>query len=651
MSEATTRANAPASKAGQDPPPSKGLLGLMPYLQRYTWSIIFGLLMVFLMGVVSNILPLATGILTDTLAGSPAPFEHSKTAGAVLATAPRLSKLSRAIPYYAPHSGRTLGIYCLIIILCVAVKGVLSFGGRWVLIGVSRDIEFDIRADLLKRLLALEPEFYVRNRTGELMSRATNDLNSVRMVLGPGIMYSATTIVTMIMAVLVMITISPSLTLWVLLPAPIVAIAVWFFGKTIHELYEIIQASLATLTARVQENLSGVRIVRAYAQEEAEMRAFDEPNREYVSRNIRLIRTWSMFMPSLQALSGMSFLIVLWQGGHQLLNGQITVGALIAFYFYLNQLVWPMIALGWVTNIFQRGAASMGRLTFILTAKPNIDDRAAVLPKDATPQGDIEFRNLTFTYPTALSGVNGSNGSGKSHGSDAHPVLSDINLKIPAGSTLAVVGPTGCGKTTLAALVARLWEAPEGTVLIDGRPIQQWPLETLRRSIGYVPQDTYLFSETVGGNIAFGLPNYDRERACEAAEIASIHGDIQDFTSGYETAVGERGITLSGGQKQRTAIARAVVRDPRILILDDALSSVDTQTEEKILTGLRGVMSGRTTILISHRTSTVQNADQIVVLRDGRIIELGTHDQLLERAGYYADLYQKQLLEEELENA
>jgi ATP-binding cassette subfamily B protein len=650
MSQAATHASAP--KTVQDPPPSKDLRGLMPYLRRYTGTIIFGLFMVLLMGIIGNGLPLAIGVATDTLSGSPAPFENSPSAkGAMLAAIPRLQRLSHAIPYYAPNSRRTLGIYGLVIILCVAIKGFLSFGARWMLIGVSRDIEFDIRSDLLKRLLALEPEFYVRNRTGELMSRATNDLNSVRMVLGPGIMYSATTIVTMIMAIFIMMTFSPSLTLWVLLPAPIVAVAVWFFGKTIHDLYETIQAALATLTARVQENLAGVRIVRAYAQEEAEIRAFDEPNREYVSRNIKLIRTWSMFMPSLMALSGMSFLILLWQGGHQVLGGQISIGTLTALFFFLNQLVWPMIALGWVTNIFQRGAASMGRLNFILTAKPNIDDRAATLPKDSAPLGEIEFRNLTFAYPTTLSGVNGSNGASKTNGSGPHAVLSDISLKIPAGSTLAIVGPTGCGKTTLAALVGRLWEAPEGTVLIDGHPIQNWPLETLRRSIGYVPQDTYLFGETVGGNIAFGLSNYNPERAREAAEIASLHCDVKDFAAGYETAVGERGITLSGGQKQRTAIARAIVRDPRILILDDALSSVDTQTEEKILSGLRGVMRGRTTILISHRASTVQNADQIVVLREGRIIERGTHDQLLERAGYYADLYQKQLLEEELENA
>ena len=633
--------------------PKKDLSGLMPYLRRYIFSIVIGLIVVLLMGIIGTVIPLATGVITDSLAGNAVPFEHSTlTHDRALVPGLTGSSLSRSIPFYAPGSRRTLEIYCLIVILCVAIKGFLSFTARWKLIGVSRDIEFDIRNDLLKRLMMMEPEFYVRNRTGELMSRATNDLNSVRMVLGPGIMYSATTIVTMIFAIAVMVALSPSLTLWVLLPAPIVAVAVWFFGRTIHDLYERIQAALATLTARVQENLSGVRVVRAYAQEEAERKGFDEPNREYVARNIKLIRTWSMFMPSLQALIGTTFLIVLWQGGHQLLRGQISLGALISFNAFLTLLVWPMIALGWVTNIFQRGAASMGRLSYILAAKPNIDDSAAKVAPGTKPAGEIEFRNLTFRYPTSLAG-NDSKVKAQSNGqaNGSHPVLRDIDLKIPAGSTLAIVGPTGSGKTTLAALIARLWEAPSGQLLLDGKPLREWPLATLRGSIGFVPQDTYLFGETVGGNIAFGLPSFTIDQVREAAGIANLDGDIQDFPKRYDTVVGERGITLSGGQKQRTAIARAVIRDPRILILDDALSSVDTQTEERILSRLKEVMVGRTTILISHRTSTVRDADQIVVLLDGKIAECGTHEELLAAGGYYADLYQKQLLEEELERA
>ncbi|HXO61212.1 MAG TPA: ABC transporter ATP-binding protein [Candidatus Acidoferrales bacterium] len=671
MSAAATTSSAletRAAAANQPPKASswKNLRGLFPYLRRYPGGLALGLLATVLMGIIGNIVPLAIGIIIDVLAGSERPFSNGVVVGALKA-----NWLSTIIPFYQPSSRHTLEVYCLLLIGLIAIKGVLSFSARWILIGVSRDIEFDVRNDLLDRLLILEPEFYVRNRTGELMSRATNDLNAVRMVLGPGIMYSATTMITMLVAVILMFKLSPPLTMWVLLPVPIVAVVVRHFGKVIHELYEKIQASLAAVSVKVQENLSGVRVIRAYAQEDAQIRAFDEPNREYVARNVELIRTWSMFMPSLTALIGTTFLIVLWKGGFLFLRNELSLGALVAFSNFLTILVWPMIALGWVTNIFQRGAASMGRLTYILNAQPNIDDRGAKVPADKEVRGEIEFRNLTFTYPTMLSG-DGTAGAAASNGASAikvppnravsgngtgaranfnNPILSNINLKIPAGSTLAIIGPTGSGKTTLAALVARLWEAPAGELLIDGRPIREWPLETLRRAIGYVPQDTYLFGDTLGENIAFGLPKYDAQRVRKAAEVASLEGDIEDFTEKYETIVGERGITLSGGQKQRTAIARALVRDPRILILDDSLSAVDTQTEERILSRLRGIMAGRTTILISHRTSTVQDADQIVVLRDGQIIERGKHEDLLARGGYYADLYQKQLLEEELERA
>jgi len=442
-----------------------------------------------------------------------------------------------------------------------------------------------------------------------------------------------------------MFTLSPSLSFWVLIPVPIVALSVRSFGRTIHALYETIQASLATLSAKAQENLSGVRVVRAYAQEPAEMRGFDAPNREYVSRNLELIAAWSMFMPALQALIGAAFVLVLWFGGRQVILREISLGEFVAFYTYMGQLTFPMIALGFVTNIFQRGAASMGRLIYILEARPSIDDAQAAAA--APIRGEIEFRHLDFTYPTLRNG-DAKPGASPEIGT---PVLHDISFHVPAGATLAIVGPTGCGKSTLAALIARLWEAPPGAILIDGRPIREWPLAALRHSIGFVPQDTFLFSETLRENISFGVESAEDDQVVGAAVIASVAQDIEGFPAGYATFVGERGITLSGGQKQRIALARAVVCNPRILILDDALSSVDTDTEERILRSLKEVARQRTTVLISHRVSTVRHADQIIVLRDGRIVERGTHDQLLAQGGYYEDLYQKQLLEEELERA
>ncbi len=637
----TTPRQTPMQEAQPRQSAWRSLLGLVPYLKRHTGGIALGMLTQAAMGLTGTLLPLIIGAIVDCVNGAREP----------LAQLGRVSHLALGflLPYYHPLSKQTLAIFCTALILVCALQGLFSFWTRWILIGLSRDIEYDLRNDLLAKLVTMEPEFFVRNRTGDLMSRCTNDLNSVRMVLGPGVMYSANTFATMVLAVVLMFWISPRLSSYVLLPVPVVAATVWLFGQRIHTLYGKIQAALAVLSAKAQENLAGVRVIRAYAQEEAEIRGFDGPNRDYIDRNLRLIYLWSMFMPLLSTLIGLTFVLVLWQGGEQVMLRQISLGEFTAFYSFMIRLVFPMVALGFVTNIFQRGAASMGRLNYVLNATPGIGDADASIAPDTEPRGEIEFRNLTFTYPTTIVGAARGNGAAGGDGAGPQPVLCDINLCVPAGSTVAIVGPTGSGKSTLAALVARLWEAEPGRILIDGRPIQEWPLATLRRSIGFVPQDTYLFSETVAGNIAFGMESNNVDEILKAAEIASFDGDVQDFPGRYDTLVGERGITLSGGQKQRTALARAVIRNPRILILDDSLSSVDTQTEEHILGRLRDIMRDRTTLLISHRCSTVRDADQIVVLRNGRIVERGTHDELLAHGGYYADLYQKQLLEEELE--
>ncbi len=540
----------------------------------------------------------------------------------------------------------TLRKYALYLLAIALTKGIFQYLTRSILIGVSREIEFDLRNDLFAHLERLSYSFYQRTRTGDIMARMTNDLNAVRMLAGPGIMYTANTVVFTAVSLVFMMSISPRLTLFAFLPLPIFSIVVQYFGRQIHERFERIQAKFSDISARAQENFSGARLIRAYVQEEAEIDLFERANDEYIGRSLKLVRLMGMLWPTLETLLGLAVVIVLFVGGREVIQHRINVGDFAAFNTNMVQLTWPIIALGWVINIFQRGTASLIRIENILKEKPEITD--ADVPATNAPtevQGDIEFRNLSFHYGQTLQTA--TNGNGRTHGDTA--VLTNVNLRIPAGTSLAIVGPTGSGKSTLVSLIPRIYDAEPGSVLIDGRPIREFPLDLLRRNIGFVPQETFLFSDTIRENIAFGAQNATDADVRRVAQAANIADDIESFPEGYNTLVGERGLTLSGGQKQRTAIARALIRNPRILILDDALSSVDTQTEDRILNHLREIMRGRTTIFISHRVSTVRNADRIAVLHDGHIVEYGTHDQLLERNGYYTELYNKQLLEEELE--
>jgi ATP-binding cassette subfamily B protein len=530
---------------------------------------------------------------------------------------------------YAGFSQRELLYYAAALVALTLLEGACRFGARWWFIGASRNMEYTLRADVFTHLEALPMAFYQQNKTGELMSRATNDLSNVRMLLGPGIMYSLNTIVTAVVAVAFMMSIDWRLTLLSLIPMPIVSVAVRKVGQRINVLTEESQGQLADLSARVQESMAGARVVKAFSQEVHEVEDFRRMNETLVEKNNRLIRVSSVFYPMMQFVIGLAIVIILWFGGSQVVQGTITRGQLVQFIFYLGTLAWPMIALGWVVNLLERGRASMQRLNYILDTESDINDTADIRT-DFEPQGEIEFRNLTFSY-------NGTQ------------VLKNISLRIAKGRTVAIVGATGSGKSSLVQLVPRLYNAPPNSLFIDGIPIERIPLETLRRAIGFIPQDTFLFGETIRENIAFGLEGASEQQVTRAAVVSNILEDIRQFPSGFNTIVGERGITLSGGQKQRTAISRAVIRDPKILILDDALSSVDTYTEEQILHELKAVMSGRTCILISHRVSTVKEADEIVVMNQGRIVERGTHEQLLDQEGYYAELHRRQLLEQEIE--
>lgn len=602
------------------------LRNLLPYMRPYRYGILAGLLLV----VVSN----AFGILTPHLIGI--------TIDAL--GAPGIT-------------GRRIAFYATAIVLTALLAGAGRYGMRELLNGISRRVETDLRQRFFEHLLRLDAAFYTRNRTGDIMSRATNDTTAVRMAAGPAIMYLVNTIVMTAFSLALMIRISPYLTLIALLPFILLPAVALGFGRLIHNRSEQIQDHLGQLSTLVQENLAGARIVRAYTQEAVQEEEFEVLNSGYLEKNMALARVSALFTPLLTLLAGAGMVIVLWIGGNRAMTGAISVGDFVAFGFYLTMLTWPMISLGWVINLFQRGAASMGRIQAILDTEPAIADpelaTAGLDGGSAAPvRGEIEFRDVYFRYP----------------GSD-RDVLRGISFRILEGKTVALVGPTGSGKSTIIDLIQRRYDPTAGTILLDGTPLPEIPLARLRGAIGSVPQDAFVFSGTIAENIGFGIepdhtpsddavapahdrprpdghPHLDRIRA--AAAVARLDDTIASFPDGYQTRLGERGINLSGGQRQRTTLARALARQPRILILDDALSAVDTQTETEILRGLRAELKDRTALIVSHRVSAVMDADWILVLEDGRIAEEGTHQQLLEKNGLYAALLRRQLLSEAL---
>jgi ATP-binding cassette subfamily B protein len=578
----------------------KNLFTLKKYFLRYKKKLILGFIFIILSDVTAVYVPL---IMKDSIDA----LQKDATAGLLLK-------------------------YGLLIIGISMISGIFRFMIRQTIIVVSREIEYDLRGDFWTHIQKLPLRYFQNNSTGNIMAHATNDINAVRTFVGPAVMYTTDTIVILVLVLSLMISLNLSLTIYSLLPLPFLSYAVYKVGKKIHQKFTIIQEKFAQLTTIAQENFSGIRVVKSYAREESEMKRYAVESRDYVKKNMNLVKTQALIMPILFLITGISIVIVIWAGGTKVIDGEITLGELTAFVVFLGFLIWPMIAFGWVTNIIQQGEASMKRLNKIFAEPYEIDDSTNTDYSVKELKGDVELRNVTFRY-----------------GPNQPLILQDINLKIPKNSTLAIMGYTGSGKTTFVNLIPRLYDCTSGEVLIDGINSKNIPLEVLRTNVGFVQQESFLFSDTVINNLTYGLREIDKSRAFEAASIAQFDSDVQTFPQKYETIVGERGITFSGGQKQRASLARALAIDPKILILDDSFSAVDTHTEEEILKRIKEFMRSRTTIIISHRISTVKDADKIIVLSEGKIAEEGKHDELVELGGIYADLHKKQLLEKELE--
>jgi len=525
---------------------------------------------------------------------------------------------------------KKLAFYVILLVLVTAIYSVIRFLMRKIVVGVSRKVDYQLRSDYFQHLQRLSLRFFVNNRTGDLMARATNDIQAVSMTLGMGAMFTVSNSIIFAFVVTLMLVTNVKLTLLSLIPFPFILVLMYFSFGYFYKTYEKVQEQFASLTTKAQENISGIRVIKAYVQEENEIDQFSGLNTVYLKQNLKLAKARGLMWSSMEILFGFAFVILLWFGGKAAINAQLKLGALVAFTVWLGMLAWPMISLGWVLNLIQRASASMNRLNKIMDTEPLIKDMECTDRSIKSIQGEIEFKNVSFSY-------------------DGKPILSNINLVIKPGMTLAIIGPTGSGKTTLVNLIPRLIDASQGEVLIDGNDVRCIPVKLLRKNIGFVPQETFLFSETIEENISFGVENARPKEVKWAANISTIASDLENFPEKYQTLIGERGVNLSGGQKQRTAISRALLRKPKILILDDALSAVDTYTEEKILKSLMESYYNQSTILISHRVSTLKHADLIIVLDEGKIIEQGTHYELVNLGGFYSDLHQQQLLEAALE--